>query len=202
MFLFSFNNSMCASSRDLTWLCVVIRIHHVLYRIGTSCTNCGVRRPTDGLCSRCLDLPYCKICKRHLPVCCFNEERLHICQVHLQIVLFLHVTIMCILHTGTNWIIIWHIVIVTRSLVCVSQNCEKRRTKRRTALNNVVSETSLPVTQFDTSFETMINTRQRAIDDIVQEALRQHGYWRVCSSIVCFSIAVNRCKFHFRLSHF
>jgi len=68
------------------------------------------------------------------------------------------------------------IVIVTPSLVCVSQNCEKRRTRRRTALNNVVSETSLPVTRYDTSFETLINTRQRTIDDIVQEALRQHGY--------------------------
>jgi len=86
-------------SRYLTWLCVVIRIHHVLYRIGASCSNCGVSRPTDGLCARCLDLPYCKICKRHLPVCCFNEVQRKICQVHLQIVLFLHVTIMCILHT-------------------------------------------------------------------------------------------------------
>ena len=86
-------------SHDLTWLCVVIRIHHVLYRIGASCSNCDVWRPTDGLCARCLDLPYCKICKRHLPVCCFNEVQRKICQVHLQIVLFLHVTIMCILHT-------------------------------------------------------------------------------------------------------
>jgi len=149
----------------------------VLYRIGTSCTNCGVRRPTDGLCSRCLDLPYCKICKRHLPVCCFNEVQRNICQVHLQIVLFLHVTITCILHTGTSQIIIIsHIVIITRSLVCVSQNCQKRRTVRRTALNNVVSETSLPVTQFDTSFETLVNTRQHAIEDIVRDALQQHGY--------------------------
>ena len=100
----------------------------------------------------------------------------------------------------TNWIIISHIAIVTRCLVCVLQNCEKRRTVRRTrtALNNVISETSLPVTQFDTSFETLINTRQHTIQDIVRDALQQHGYWHVCSSfIVCFSIAVNRCKFHF-----
>ena len=79
-------------SHDLTWLCMVIRIHHVLYRIDTSCTNCGVRRLTDGLCARCLDLPYCKICKRHLENNCFNEVQRNICQVHLQIVLFLHVT--------------------------------------------------------------------------------------------------------------
>ena len=70
-----------------------------LYRIGTSCTNCGVSRPTDGLCARCLDLPYCKICKRHLENNCFNEVQHNICQVYLQVVLFLHVTIMCILHT-------------------------------------------------------------------------------------------------------
>ena len=81
------------------------------------------------------------------------------------------------LHTDfTNWIINLHVAIVTRCLVCVLQNCEKRRTVRRTALNNVVSETSLPVTQFDTSFETLVNTRQHTIQDIVQEALRQHGY--------------------------
>ena len=93
-----------------------------------------------------------------------------------KIVLFLQVTITCILHIGTNRIIISHIAIVTRSLVCVSQNCEKRRTRRRTALNNVISETSLPVTRYDTSFETLINTRQRAIEDIVRDALQQHGY--------------------------
>jgi len=78
---------------------MVIHIHRMWYHTGTSCTNCGVRRPTDGLCARCLDLPYCKICKRHLENNCFNEVQRNICQVHLQIVLFLHVTIMCILHT-------------------------------------------------------------------------------------------------------
>ena len=80
------------------------------------------------------------------------------------------------LHTDfTNCIII---SIVTRFLVCVSQNCEKRRTKRRTrtALNNIIAETSLPVTRFDTSFESLINTRQHTIEDIVQDALQQHGY--------------------------
>jgi len=149
----------------------------VLYCIDASCSNCGVRRPTEGLCSRCLDLPYCKVCKRHLENNCFNEVQRNICQVHLQIILFLHVTITCILHTGTNRISIWHIAIVTRSLVCVClQNCQKRRTKRRTALNNIIAETSLPVTQFDTSFETLVNTRQHTIEDIVRDALQQHGY--------------------------
>ena len=63
----------------------------------------------------------------------------------------------------------------TFSRLCVLQNCEKRRTIRRTALNNVICETSLPATKYDTSFETLINIRQHAINDIVLEALRQHG---------------------------
>jgi len=93
----------------------------------------------------------------------------------------------------TSHIITWQspIAIVTRFLVCVClQNCEKWRTIPRIALNNTISETSPPVTEYDTSFQTLINTRQHAINDIVLEALRQHGYWRVYSSIV-----VNRCKF-------
>ena len=67
--------------------------------------------------------------------------------------------------------------------VCL-QNCEKRRTIRRTALNNAISETSLPVTEYDTFFETPINTRRHTVDDDVRVALQQHGYWRVFSSIV------------------
>jgi len=61
------------------------------------------------------------------------------------------------------------------SSVCL-QNCEKGRTIQRTALNNTISETSLPVTEYDTSFETLINTRRHTIDDIVRVALHQHGY--------------------------
>ena len=115
MFLFIFNNSTCTLSRDLTWLCVVIRIHRVLYHIGTSCSNCGVRRPSDGLCSRCLDLPYCKICKRHLENNCFNQVQRKICQVYLQIVY--HVTIMRILHT-LQIVLLFHISLHVVSSVC------------------------------------------------------------------------------------
>ena len=152
---------------------MVIRIHRVLYRIDTSCTNCGVSRPTNGLCARCLDLPYCKVCKRHLQNNCFDEVQRKICQVSYYFFTRYHHAYFTYF---TNRIII---STVTRCLVCVSQNCEKRRTCRRrtrTALNNVIAETHLPVTQFDTSFETLINSRQHAIQDIVQDALQQHGY--------------------------
>ena len=109
----------------------------------------------------------------HLPVCCFNESQHHICQVPLQIGLFLHVA--RILHLcisvpklyKSDYYFTSRYPIVTRFLVCVClQNCEKRRTIRRTALNNIISETSLPVTEYDTSFQTLINTGRHAIDDI------------------------------------
>jgi len=100
----------------------------------------------------------------------------------------------------TNRIIISQvaIAIVTRSLVCVYlQNCERRHTIRHTALNNTISETSLPVTEYDTSFETLINTCRHAIDDIVRDSLHQHGYWRVYSSIVIAnSFRLSQYEFH------
>ena len=95
---------------------MVIRIHRVLYHIDTSCTNCGVSRPTDGLCARCLDLPYCKVCKRHLQNNCFDEVQRKICQVYLQIVY--HVTIICIF-VYILYKSHYYFVIVTRYLVCV-----------------------------------------------------------------------------------
>jgi len=144
---------------------------YVWYCIDNSCNNCGISRPTNGLCARCLDLPYCGICKRHLPVHCFDGGPRNICQVSYY---FYTSPSRVFLYTDfTNWIII---SIVTRCLVCVLQNCQKRRTVRRTALSNVVSETHLPVNQFDTSFETLINTRQQAIQHIAREAIQQHGY--------------------------
>ena len=186
---------MHASPRDRTWLYHImcgytyiytlkatLALHHMWHRvrvIGGSCTNCGVIRESGGLCARCLDLPYCKKCKRHLSHSSFNEEQHHIFQVPL------HVAIACIIHLcipvprlyKSHYHLTSRYHIVTRSLVCVClQNCEKRRTIRRTTLNNFISETTLPVTEYDTSFETLINTRRHAIDDIVRDALRQHGY--------------------------
>ena len=109
VFLFIFNNSTCHMTlHGYAWL----------YHIGASCTNCGVSRPTDGLCARCLDLPYCKICKRHLENNCFNEVQHKICQVHLQIILFLHVTVMRILHT-------LQIALLFLSLHVVSSVCHR-----------------------------------------------------------------------------
>jgi len=41
----------------------------------------------------------------------------------------------------------------------------------------MISETTLPVTQYNTSFETLVNTRRHAVTNVVREALRQHGYY-------------------------
>jgi len=97
---------------------------YVWYCIDNSCNNCGISRPTNGLCARCLDLPYCGICKRHLPVHCFDGGPRKICQVYLQIVY--HVTIMCILHT-------LQIALLFLPLHVVSSVCH--RTVKSDALN-------------------------------------------------------------------
>ena len=126
---------------------MVICIHRVLYHIDTSCTNCGVSRPTNGLCARCLDLPYCKVCKRHLQNNCFDEVQRKICQVSYY---FLHVTIMRILHT-------LQIALLFLSLHVVSSVCH--RTVKSDALNIGVqhSATSCPKLTYPSTNSTHLS---------------------------------------------
>ena len=45
-----------------------------------NCVNCRVPVSESPLCSRCLNLPRCKVCKRHLPENCFVQSDLcHVC---------------------------------------------------------------------------------------------------------------------------
>jgi len=39
----------------------------------TRCVNCGVLATTSSLCVRCIALPRCRRCKRHLPKRCFRQ---------------------------------------------------------------------------------------------------------------------------------
>jgi len=184
---------MHASPRDRTWLYHImcgytyiytlkatLALHHMWHRvrvIGGSCTNCGVIRESGGLCARCLDLPYCKKCKRHLSHSSFNEEQHHIFQVPL------HVAIACIIHLCIPVPRLYKsdYYLTNRYRYTFSRLClltELRKAAHHTTYSTKQRhiETSLPVTEYDTSFQTLINTRQRAIDDIVLEALHQRGY--------------------------
>ena len=54
-----------------------------------SCQNCGVTGMTNGgICARCLKLPYCRRCKRHLPEGCFGDES-NLCLVRSQFQLYI-----------------------------------------------------------------------------------------------------------------
>jgi len=56
-----------------------------------SCQNCGVTGMTNGgICARCLELPYCRWCKRHLPEGCFGDEA-NLCLVRLQFQLYIFI---------------------------------------------------------------------------------------------------------------
>ena len=104
--------------------------------LGGSCTNCGVSRTTNGLCSRCLDLPYCKKCKRHLSNSSFNGEQRHICQVHL------HVAITCILHTDTETLQIGLLFQKSLSLHVLSSVSAYRTAKSGAPYDTLQSTTS------------------------------------------------------------
>jgi len=49
-------------------------------REGGSCQKCGILCTHSGICARCLDLPYRRVCKRHIPTHCFDRPLEHICQ--------------------------------------------------------------------------------------------------------------------------
>ena len=46
------------------------------------CINCGVLQMNSGLCSRCIDMGQCIVCKRYLPPPSFEEVNVRICQVY------------------------------------------------------------------------------------------------------------------------
>ena len=45
------------------------------------CINCGVLQMNSGLCSRCIDMEQCIVCKRYLPPHCFDHDNTRQCQV-------------------------------------------------------------------------------------------------------------------------
>ena len=62
--------------------CMLILIVFIGNQGGSSrCPNCGIPNDHGGICADCLHLPYCRLCKRHLPTHCFDQPHNHICQV-------------------------------------------------------------------------------------------------------------------------
>jgi len=63
-----------AAGGNINWTCSVVGA------IGNheQCSNCGLPHTVNGgLCTWCFNLPYCKLCKRHLPSYAFDKP--HVC---------------------------------------------------------------------------------------------------------------------------
>jgi len=122
--------------------------------------------PNGGVCSRCLGLPYCRICKRHLASICFDEP--NVCQVRFCLVV---VFLLFLTQITTN-------SRLTLTTVYSFQACiRKRRRPRFTrAINNIVNEVQLPTSSEDTSFHHFLHRNADEIDRIVYEHVERHGY--------------------------
>jgi len=51
-----------------------------------------------------------------------------------------------------------------------------RKHRKRSALNNSISEIEVPVTQHDATFDVLLARVRPQLDEHIQQALRQHGY--------------------------
>ena len=129
----------------------------VLLRIFTAtadnrhpCDNCGALVTSNGgTCGRCLDLPYCKVCKRHLTNYCFDQP--NICQVTNKPVCLYYYILSFTLTTFAR----------LTSVVVFFQACTRKRDRRprvNHAVEHIVTEVGIPTDPTDTSVH---GTKQR-----------------------------------------
>jgi len=140
------------------------------------CQNCGVTGMTNGgICARCLELPYCRRCKCHLPEGCFGDES-NLCLVHSQFQLYILWSLFTAVMQPT---------ITSCSLLSIRfQTCAKKRTKRQPrverAVGEIVAEVHIPPTAADTSFGHFL----RRNEDRSQRHPRARRTLRVCQTFL------------------
>ena len=134
----------------------------VLLRIFTTtadnrhpCDNCGAHMTSNGgTCGRCLDLPYCKVCKRHLTNYCFDQP--NICQVtNKPICLYYYI----------NSFTLTTFARLT-SVVVFFQACTRKRNRRpriNHAVEHIVTEVSIPTDPTDTSFALFMERNREGV---------------------------------------
>ena len=122
-----------------------------------------------GVCSRCLGLPYCRSCKRHLSSNCFDDP--NVCQVQF-IPSSCHFNVLGTTHKTTGS---YRFIPTT---VFWFQACSRKRRRPRftRAIDNIVNEVQLPTSPEDTSFHHFLHRNAEIIDKIVCEHVERHGY--------------------------
>ena len=132
--------------------------------------------PNGGVCSRCLDLPYCRNCKRHLLSYCFDQP--NICQVRFMPSSRLF-DILGTTHKNNRLI---------PTTVYSFQACirKRRRPRFKRAIYNIVNEVQLPTSSEDTSFHHFLHRNAEEINRIVYEHVERYGYISCSTDLLLF----------------
>jgi len=136
------------------------------------CQNCGVTGMTNGgICARCLELPYCRRCKRHLPQSCFGDEP-NLCLVGSQFQLYIIIVAFTVVVQLT---IIAHNLLPVCFQTC-ARECAKRQLRVERAVGNIIAEVNIPPTAVDTTFGQFLQRNEDSIVDVIQEHVDRYGY--------------------------
>ena len=145
------------------------------------CINCGVLQMNSGLCSRCIDMGQCIVCKRYLPPHCFEEVNVRICQVYRHFCANSFNQHQFLYHNPTP---IAYTYLTTDCCLSVLQACsKKRKSPRITRAVDIIAEVQLPTTTTDTTFDSFIRRNTEQIMQIVNEHHQRHG------CVICLSIS-------------
>jgi len=140
------------------------------------CQNCGMSTHSRGICGRCLDLPWCKSCKRHLPSHCFDDEQKNICQVDGTI------SSSCVYKSRLAHVITVSVRFPNYTLfcTCMFQACARRKHSRGPrvdrAVDGVVTEVHIPSNAMDTSFTHFVERNRHHINEAINEHHHRFGY--------------------------
>ena len=139
-----------------------------------SCQNCRTRMSTRGICGRCLDLPACYSCKRHLSKNCFDNLVNRLCQVTYSPYFF---SPFCIL---TSFHITWSNLYINISISSgfVFQACSRkneRRSRLTRAVSNIVTEVDLSTSEADPTFDQFVRRNREHIRRTIDDHLQRYG---------------------------
>ena len=139
------------------------------------CLNCGIQLSNGGLCRRCVDMPQCKLCKRHLPSNCFDNARARVCQVDpyffCSLSINIHSPFLIMSCQACKLMSMWPCLFVL-------QTCARKRKPPHIthAVDDIVGEIELEPDSSDVSFDAFINRNANDMGQIIEENRQRFGY--------------------------
>jgi len=136
------------------------------------CQNCGVRTTNGGICRRCVDLPSCVVCKRHIPSNCFDGVDNRVCQVRYGPYFFTF----CILISLSHHVVNFYYYYILRLSFQACGRKKERPTRVTRAVSDTVTEVDIPTVEADSTFEHFVRRNREHISRTIDEHLERYGY--------------------------